>query len=170
MTRVVTSAMVALMIGLPFGTAAGQQPAQQPPPSQAQPAQQAPASSPPSSPSDAGRSGQAGVTIASDSLLGTKVRDSEGKEIGEISKLLIDARQGKVTSAIIRQGGTLGMGGKEISVPWEALALQRGQNQQLIVTMQQPLLEQAPSQQTGRDRQQSPAASPPTNGQQERKQ
>jgi sporulation protein YlmC with PRC-barrel domain len=149
--------VVALMLGVPLGTASGQQP----PPPQQQPSQQSPAASP---------SGQAGVMIASDSLLGTKVRDNQGREIGELSKLLIDTRQGKVTSAIIQQGGTLGMGAKEISVPWESLALQRGQNQQLIITMQQPMLEQAPSQQTGSDRQQSPAASPPASGQQERKQ
>lgn len=159
MKSVVTTAMIALMVGLPLGTAAAQQPGQ-PPPTQPQspPMQQAPAPSPGGSPSDAARGGQAGLTIASDSLLGTKVRDSQGKEIGQISKLMIDAKQGRVTSAIITQGGTLGMGGKEVSVPWEALALQRGQDQQLIVTMQQPLLEQAP------------AASPPTGGQRERKQ
>jgi hypothetical protein len=35
--------------------------------------------------------------------------------------------------------------------------------------MQLPLLDQAPSQQSERERQQSPAASPATSGQQERK-
>ena len=87
----------------------------------------------------------AGVTIASDSLVGTKVRDAQGKDIGEISRLMIDAKQGKVAAAIIKQGGALGMGAKEISVPWEGLTLQRGQNQELVVTMQQQYLEQAPS-------------------------
>jgi hypothetical protein len=35
--------------------------------------------------------------------------------------------------------------------------------------MRQPLLERAPSQQSDRERQQAPAASPATSGQQERK-
>jgi sporulation protein YlmC with PRC-barrel domain len=96
------------------------------------------------------------LTVASDSLVGTKVRDAQGQDVGEISKLMIDVKQGKVMSAMIKQGGSLGMGGKEISVPWETLAIQRGQNQELVATMQQPLLDQAPSASpsSGQDRKQ----------------
>jgi len=170
MNALVTLALVAALVGLPVGTALGQQPPQSAQPQPAQPAPSPPSSSPTGSPADQAGGGQAGVTVASDSLIGTKVRDAQGKEIGAISKLLIDAKQGKVASAIITHGGTLGMGSKEISVPWEALTLQRGQDQQLVVTMKQPILEQAPSQQSERERQQSPGASPATSGQQERKQ
>jgi sporulation protein YlmC with PRC-barrel domain len=144
MNRVTFLAAVVL-IGTAAGPALGQAPPTQapatpPPPGSSQPAPaQAPAGV------SQGRGGQADVMIASDSLVGTTVKDAQGKDIGEISKLLIDASQGKVAAAIIRQGGKLGMGGKEISVPWEALRLQRGQNQQLVVTMPQPVLEQAPS-------------------------
>ena len=94
-----------------------------------------------------------GLTVASDSLVGTEVRDAQGKVIGKISGLMIDARQGKIAAALIKQGGALGMGGKEISVPWDGLTLQRGQNQELVVTMQQQYLEQAPSASPGPDRQ-----------------
>jgi sporulation protein YlmC with PRC-barrel domain len=107
----------------------------------------------------------AALTIASDSLLGTKVFDRDGKEVGTISKLMIDARQGKITSAIIKHGGRLGMGGKEISVPWDGLQLQRGQNQDLAVTMQQQFLEQAAPSQAERERaerEKQPSASPVT--------
>ena len=85
--EVVTLALAAALT-LP-GIAAAQQPAGQP---------------------DQSAGAQAGLTIASDSLLGTKVRDRDGREFGDISKLMIDAKQGKITSAIIRHGGTLGMG------------------------------------------------------------
>jgi sporulation protein YlmC with PRC-barrel domain len=132
--------------------ASAQQPSQQG--SQSQPSQ--------SSQMSGGAQASKGIEITSDSLLGTKVRDSQGQEIGEISRLLIDAQNGKVTSAIIRQGGTLGIGGREVSVPWDALKLQRGQNQQLVVTMERQMLEQAPASARERDRQQPPAASPPT--------
>jgi Spy/CpxP family protein refolding chaperone len=94
-------------------------------------AQQPPPSQQPT-PTGAPTAGQSnGIAIASDSLLGTSV--------------------------IISQGGTLGMGGKEISVPWESLKLQRAQDQRLVVTMQGQMLEQAPQP----ERQQGqPAASP----------
>jgi sporulation protein YlmC with PRC-barrel domain len=135
MSRFVTSAIAAVMLSaLPLAGAV----AQQPPPSQ-QP-----------SPTGAPTAGQSnGIAIASDSLLGTTVKDQQGKDVGKVQKLMIDPNGGKVTSVIIAQGGTLGMGGKEISVPWEALKLQRAQDQRLVVTMQGQILEQAP-----------PAASP----------
>ncbi|HXH83386.1 MAG TPA: PRC-barrel domain-containing protein [Candidatus Tectomicrobia bacterium] len=104
--------------------------------------------------------GQQGLAIASDSLIGTRVRDRQGQEIGEVSKLLIDPKDGRVTSVLIRQGGVLGVGGKEMSVPWSALALQRNERQELVVTLQQQMLEPAPS----ASGQQQPSASPAGSG------
>lgn len=140
-----------LLMASPVTAAFGQQP-----PSQSQTTQSQPQSG----------GSQTGVTIASDSLLGTKVRDAQGKELGEVSKLMIDAQQGKVETVVITQGGTLGMGGKEISVPWSALQVQRGQDQKLVVTMQQEMLQQTPAAQQKEQREQQPAASPPTNSEQ----
>lgn len=157
MRKEVVTVALAAMLAVPAGIAFGQQ---SPPPAPAQ------------NSADQAAGAQAGLTIASDSLLGTKVRDRDGNDIGTVSKLMIDARQGKITSAIIKHGGTLGMGAKEISVPWEALQLQRGQNQQLVVTMQQQFLDQAPPSQAEReksDRDKQPSASPST-GQQNHKQ
>lgn len=148
--RILTVTVVATLIGLPLHSGRAQQPPPVPAPSRVQPS---PAAS--------------GFTIASDSLLGTKVRDAQGRDIGEISKLLIDARQGKVVSAIIKKGGTLGVGGTEISVPWETPALQRDEKDRLVATLQQPLLEQAPAarkDQNGRQNGQ-PSASPGSGGQ-----
>ena len=87
---------------------------------------------------------QPSVTVASDTLVGTKVFDQQGKEIGSIDKLLIDPNEGRVTSVLIKDGGTAGMGGKAISVPWTALKIQRGEKG-LVATMQQPGLERVPS-------------------------
>jgi sporulation protein YlmC with PRC-barrel domain len=157
MHRLIGYAVMAALLGLPLQAAA-----QQPAPPSPQPPSASPPSAPP--PPAAGPS----VTIASDSIIGTKVRDAQGKDLGEITKLLIDARSGKIASAIIRQGATFGMGGTEISVPWETLSLQRGENQRLVVTLQQPLLDQAPQAQPQAQKEgqqgRSPAASPATGG------
>ena len=144
MKKHVVIVALAAVLAVPVGSALAQQPA-------------------PSAP--------ATLTIASDSLIGTKVFDRDGNEIGTISKLMIDARQGKITSAIIKHGGRLGMGAKEVSVPWEGLQLQRGRNQDFVVTMPQQFLDQAPASQAERERAErdkQPAASPPTD-QQEKK-
>jgi sporulation protein YlmC with PRC-barrel domain len=155
MRTFVRLAPVAALAGLIAAPVAAQQPPPsptQPPPYTTQQPSPGQSTSPPS-----GQPMSGGVTIASDSLVGTKVRDAQGKELGEISRLMIDAKQGKIAAAVIKQGGTLGMGAKEISVPWEGLTLQRGQNQELVVTMQQEYLEQAP-------------AASPSSGQQQRQQ
>ena len=106
----------------------------------------------PSSAAGPGAAGQADVTIAADSLQGTKVYGTDGKELGTISKLLIDPKDGRVASVLIKQGGTAGLGGKEVSVPWDALKVQRG-DRDLVVSMQRDLLERA-----------QPSASPATEG------
>lgn len=156
MKGVAAFAVAVAVSALPLSGALAQQtqPGTQPQSQQTQPGQPAGA--------------QGGITIASDSLLGTTVRDAQGKDVGEVSKLMIDASGGKVVSVIIRQGGTLGMGAKEISVPWDALKLQRGQDQQLVVTMQQEMLPPTPAaQQEQQQREQTPAASPPSSQEQQ---
>ena len=146
MKRFVVFTLVAAAVGaVPFGSIA-----QQPTPPQPQMQQ------PQSSTAAPGASQPAGIAIASDSLLGTTVKDQQGKDIGKVSKLMIDPGEGKVTSVVISSGGTLGMGGKEVSLPWSALKLHRGQDRQLVVIMQREMLEQAPEAQQGGQ----PAASP----------
>lgn len=171
MKGVVALAGAVALSALPFSGALAQQtqPGTQPQTEQTQPQQ-----SPAGTSSQAGGA-QVGIMIASDSLLGTTVRDSQGKDVGEVSKLMIDANGGKVTSVIIRQGGTLGVGGKEVSVPWDALKLQRGRDQELVVTMQQEMLQPTPQAQQEEQRRQQqesqpPAASPPTSGQEQQPQ
>ena len=71
-------------------------------------AQQAPAT--PTSPQ--------AILVGSDSLVGGTVRDNEGRDIGKVSRLMIDPNDGRITSIVIATGGTLGVGSNTISVPW----------------------------------------------------
>lgn len=127
-----------------------------PPPGLATP----PAAQPPASPQSAPQSPppmdrRAGLEVDVSALLGTAVRNAEGRDIGKVSRLMIDPRDGRVTTLVIGIGGTLGIGEKYMSVPFNAAKI--GQDRQrLIVTVDQRLLDQVP-------RAESPAASPPTN-------
>lgn len=109
--------------------------------------------------SESGGAGSA-VMIGSDSLHGTKVYDTDGKQLGTISRLLIGA-DGKVSSVVVKHGGTAGLGGKELAVPWDALKLQRGEKDGVIATMQRDMLEKAPQAERSTSEKQ-PAASPST--------
>ena len=82
------------------------------------------------------------ILVGSDSLVGGTVRDNEGRDIGKVSRLMIDPNDGRITSIIIATGGTLGVGSNTISVPWNSVKI--GQDRgKLIVTASQTL-ESAP--------------------------
>ena len=53
-------------------------------------------------------------------IIGTRINNAEGKDLGEIDQLLID-RNGKVTHAVIGVGGLAGVGEKKVVVPWSTL-------------------------------------------------
>jgi sporulation protein YlmC with PRC-barrel domain len=103
--------------------------------------------------------------VDSSKLIGTKVRNSAGKDIGEIDYLLIDTKSAKVTHAVIGRGGVLGVAETKVVVPWSSitLAADAGNRDRLVVTMDQSMLESAPRydrREAGTDR--APAASPKT--------
>src|SRR5262245_23368247 len=105
-----------------------------------------------------------GVVEAS-KLIGTKVRDSTSKDLGEVDQLLIDTKTGKVTHAVIGKGGVLGVGETKIVVPWTAVNLKADANarDRMVITMEQATLDAAPRydrREAGADR--APAASPKT--------
>jgi sporulation protein YlmC with PRC-barrel domain len=59
--------------------------------------------------------------IASDKVEGTNVRRPDGEKIGEIERVMIDKRSGKVAYAVMSFGGFLGIGEDFYPVPWEKL-------------------------------------------------
>jgi PRC-barrel domain len=59
--------------------------------------------------------------IASDKVEGTEVYRSTGDHIGEIERVMIDKRSGKVAYAVMSFGGFLGMGEDFYPLPWSLL-------------------------------------------------
>jgi sporulation protein YlmC with PRC-barrel domain len=106
--------------------------------------------------------GQEGV-VESTKIIGTKVRTSAGKDVGEVDYLLVDSRSGKVTHAVIGLGGMLGVGETKIVVPWSSVTLAHDANNRdkMVVTMEQSAVDSAPRydrKEAATDR--APAASP----------
>ncbi len=118
----------------PLGVTHAQQPVT------TQPAPSEPSTPPQSTPPQ-------GVQIDSRSLVGSTVRGEDGQDLGKVANVMIDANDGRVTALIITVGRTLGgtgitLGGKDITVPWNAIRLARDQ-QNVIVTLQQPMMPSA---------------------------
>jgi len=62
--------------------------------------------------------------IGSRSIIGDKVRSTEGDDLGEIKELLIDSETGRIEYGVLSFGGFMGMGEKQIAVPFESFIYQ----------------------------------------------
>src|SRR5687767_7273246 len=54
------------------------------------------------------------------SIIGDKVKSTDGVDLGEIKELLMDSESGKVEYGVLTFGGFMGVGGKQIAVPFES--------------------------------------------------
>ncbi|WP_172122471.1 MULTISPECIES: PRC-barrel domain-containing protein [unclassified Devosia] len=59
--------------------------------------------------------------IGSDKVEGTKVFDRSGEHIGSIERLMLEKRSGKVSYAVLKFGGFLGIGDEHYPLPWSKL-------------------------------------------------
>lgn len=140
-SRVVIGLLAGLSVTCATGALAQQQPAgQTPPPTVATPGSTSPAAS--SQASHISRPTIQGVLLSTDSLLGSNVRNPEGKEIGQMKQLMVDPSTGRVMYAIVAMGGFLGMGEKAVVVPWNAVLVTR-QGNALALSLPQYVLQQA---------------------------
>lgn len=81
---------------------------------------------------DQGRGGKTAAIAAPEpnhilgsDLRGTRVRGANDENIGEINDILVD-RQGEVVAAIVGVGGFLGIGEKNVAIPFQALEIVEG--------------------------------------------
>jgi sporulation protein YlmC with PRC-barrel domain len=103
-----------------------------------------------------------GAVIDSSDIVGTKVRDTQGKDIGEIDRLIIDPQSGRISHVVVGLGGMLGVGERKVVVPWSEVKMTSQEGRKAGVVMDRARLESAPrwERTAGTDR--APAASPAT--------
>lgn len=87
--------------------------------------------------------GPAGLQIDANSFVGSPVRGEDGKDVGKVSNLMIDAKDGKVAAVVLTMGRTFDVGGtgitlagKDITVPWDAVKIGR-EREKVVFTLQQ---------------------------------
>jgi hypothetical protein len=96
-------------------------------------------------------------------IIGTRIKNAEGKDIGEIDRLMIDPSSGKVSHVVVGLGGFLGVGEKKVVVPWSDLKMSAATNgKKALITMDQAKLENAPRYERTAKADRSPSASPST--------
>jgi sporulation protein YlmC with PRC-barrel domain len=66
---------------------------------------------------------QATNELRIDWITGTNVQSPDGENIGSISDVIVDGDTGELKAAIVGVGGFLGIGQKQIALPWEQLQI-----------------------------------------------
>jgi sporulation protein YlmC with PRC-barrel domain len=82
------------------------------------------------------------INRASD-VVGMQVRNLQGERLGNIEDLVFDFDTGQIAYAVVNVGGFLGIGGRLVAVPLEALAAPRGE-EHLLLNADRERLENAP--------------------------
>ncbi len=95
-------------------------------------------------------------------LVGMKVKNAQGKDVGEIDQLIVDPADGKITHAVLGRGGVLGMGEQKVVLAWSELKMQPDPNNRTrwVAMVDQAKIDSAPRYEARRDA--APAASPMT--------
>ncbi len=81
--------------------------------------------------------------LSSSSLMGDKVINSQGQDLGKIEDFMINLSSGCVEYAVLSFGGFLGMGDKLFAIPWKAMRLDTDRHA-FILDVPKEKLENAP--------------------------
>jgi sporulation protein YlmC with PRC-barrel domain len=74
-----------------------------------------------------------------------KVHNRSGENLGKIKDLVVDARTGKISYAVLDFGGFLGIGAKWFAVPWHAFKYETINNEdRLVLDVSKERLKNAP--------------------------
>ncbi len=79
--------------------------------------------------------------MAADTLVGNKVKNGAGKDLGEITHIMLDVTAGRIVYAVLSFGGILTIGDKFFAIPWAALVLDTEQKCFVLNVDQERLIE-----------------------------
>jgi sporulation protein YlmC with PRC-barrel domain len=83
------------------------------------------------------------ITLSSTSLVGDKVVNPRGEDLGTIEDIMVDVTTGTVAYAVVSFGGFLGIGDKLFAMPWKSLRVDE-RNKNVVCDVAKKALEEAP--------------------------
>jgi sporulation protein YlmC with PRC-barrel domain len=81
--------------------------------------------------------------LTATSIIGDKVENAKGEDIGKIKDIMIDIHYGKIEYVVIEFGGFLGFGEKLFAIPFSALKLNT-RNEDFVLDVDKKFLDSAP--------------------------
>ena len=88
-----------------------------------------------------------GGIVDSEKIVGCKVENSKGENLGKIESLMLDLSENRIIYAVLSFGGFLGMGDKLFPVPMDAITFrsdEKGNLERCIVDIDKETLKNAP--------------------------
>jgi sporulation protein YlmC with PRC-barrel domain len=76
-------------------------------------------------------------------LIGQKVTDAQGEDLGKISDVVVDLQSGKVHAAVLEFGGSAGVGQKSYAFPIQDLKPGKSEGQYTLANVEKQKLEKA---------------------------
>ena len=76
-------------------------------------------------------------------IIGTKVKNSKGENLGDIKDLVINPENGQVVYGVVSFGGVFGVGDKLFAIPWDALRWNRDKKY-YVLDLDKDTLKKAP--------------------------
>jgi sporulation protein YlmC with PRC-barrel domain len=70
--------------------------------------------------------------LTATSIIGDKVENPQGEDLGTIDNLMVNVRTGLVEYAVVEYGSFLGIGGKLFAIPFEELRVAKGRHVFLV--------------------------------------
>ena len=77
-----------------------------------------------------------------DQLIGQRVKDPQGKEVGDVENVLV-APDGRVAGLVVEWGGLAGLGANQVAVPWKDVQVSQD-GKQVTVNATREQLEKQP--------------------------
>ncbi|HEX5808460.1 MAG TPA: PRC-barrel domain-containing protein [Anaerolineales bacterium] len=81
--------------------------------------------------------------LSAASIIGNKVVNTDGEQLGNIKDLVIDLDDAQIAYAVLSFGGFLGLGDKLFAIPLEALTFDTRANQ-VVLDVEKDVLKNAP--------------------------
>lgn len=86
---------------------------------------------------------QSPIVKTNKEVIGRKLINPQGENLGKVEEVMIDSIPGRVAYAVLSFGGFLGVGDKLFAVPWQALDWNE-QQQAFVINADKRFLENAP--------------------------
>ncbi|MHB0856826.1 MAG: PRC-barrel domain-containing protein [Anaerolineae bacterium] len=83
------------------------------------------------------------LVLSASTLIGDRVRNSEGEDLGKIEDIMLNVESGCIDYAVLSFGGVAGIGDKLFAVPWDRLSI-RPDEKKFVLDVNKETLRTAP--------------------------